>query len=257
MRTNARDVDDPRPVDPRTGATLAPRTQPGYYPGFSTLAQQKYWDPKTRSVILDRVHNVPSARFFDEEQTQLLEAICARLIPQDDRDGAHRIPIVPQIDRRLADGQGDGYRYADMPPDPEAYLTGLRAIDESAQSAFERTFVTAALPQQDELLRSLHDGQPLVDHAAWRRMPVKRFWMLLLSDCLEAYYSHPYAWDEIGFGGPAYPRAYMRLENGEPETWEVDEVRYDWAAPPWSASAAASPAGEDDHYGSPGQGGSH
>jgi hypothetical protein len=254
---NERDGDDPRPVHPHTGEILPPREQPGYYPGFSTLAQQQYWDAKTRSVILDRVHNVPASHFFDAQQTQLLEAICARLVPQDDRDHAHRVPIVPQIDRRLANGDGDGYQYEDMPPDPEAYLLGLRAIDESAQAAFDNAFLAATLSQQDELLRSLHDGKPLVDHLAWRRMPVKRFWMLLLSDCVDAYYSHPYAWDEIGFGGPAYPRAYMRLENGEPETWEVDEVRYLWAAPPWSASAEPARARDDEHYGSSGQGGSH
>ena len=254
---NGSESDDPRPVDPRTGVPQTPRGQPGYYPGFSTLEQQNYWDLKTRSVILDRVHNVPAQRYFNEEQTRLLEAICTRLLPQDDRDAAHRVPIVPQIDRRLADGDGDGYRYDDMPPDPEAYLLGLRAIDESAQSAFHCSFIAATLSQQDHLMKSLHDAKPLVDHAVWRRMPVKRFWMLLLSDCIEAYYSHPYAWDEIGFGGPAYPRAYMRLENGEPETWEVDEVRYSWAAPPWSASDEVSPAAETDHYGSSGQGGSH
>ena len=30
-----------------------------------------------------------------------------------------------------------------------------------------------------------------------------------------AFYSHPWAWNEIGFGGPAYPRGYMRLRPGE------------------------------------------
>ncbi len=56
-------------------------------------------------------------------------------------------------------------------------------------------------------------------------MPVHRYWMLLLQDCVEAYYAHPLSWDEIGFGGPAYPRGYMRLERGEPEPWEVEELR--------------------------------
>jgi hypothetical protein len=28
---------------------------------------------------------------------------------------------------------------------------------------------------------------------------------------LSGFYSHPWAWNEIGFGGPAYPRGYMRL----------------------------------------------
>ena len=48
------------------------------------------------------------------------------------------------------------------------------------------------------------------------------------ADALEGYYAHPWAWDEIGFGGPAYPRAYTRLERGEPEPWEVEERRYEW-----------------------------
>ena len=62
-------------------------------------------------------------------------------------------------------------------------------------------------------------------------MPVHRFWAMLMEDCITAYYSHPWAWDEIGFGGPAYPRGYMRLENGLPEPWEKDEQRYEWNAP--------------------------
>jgi hypothetical protein len=28
---------------------------------------------------------------------------------------------------------------------------------------------------------------------------------------LSAFYSHPWAWNEIGFGGPAYPHGFMRL----------------------------------------------
>jgi len=31
---------------------------------------------------------------------------------------------------------------------------------------------------------------------------------------LAAFYSHPWAWNEIGFGGPAYPRGYIRLGQG-------------------------------------------
>jgi hypothetical protein len=37
---------------------------------------------------------------------------------------------------------------------------------------------------------------------------------------LAAFYSHPWAWNEIGFGGPAYPRGYARLGVGQRETWE-------------------------------------
>ena len=37
---------------------------------------------------------------------------------------------------------------------------------------------------------------------------------------LSAFYSHPWAWNEIGFGGPAYPRGYARLGVGQRESWE-------------------------------------
>ena len=40
---------------------------------------------------------------------------------------------------------------------------------------------------------------------------------------LGAFYSHPWAWNEIGFGGPAYPRGYSRLGAGLSETWEGEE----------------------------------
>jgi len=78
-----------------------------------------------------------------------------------------------------------------------------------------------------------------------------------VQDCADAYYSHPWAWDEIGFGGPAYPRAYMRLERGEAESWESEEKRYDWEAPPESLSDKFTPVGgKEEHRGGP-QGGTH
>ena len=100
------------------------KSQPGYYPGFHTLDQKNHWDAATRKVVLDRVNDVPEIRFFKPEQARMLEAVCARILPQDDRDEAHKIPIVPWIDERLFTDRHDGYRFEDMPPDREAYRSG-------------------------------------------------------------------------------------------------------------------------------------
>jgi len=249
---------DTRPVHPGTLKPIEPMAQPGYYPGFSTLSQQKFWDAKTREVVLDRVNNIPEIRFFSPEEARLLKAICDRVLPQDDRDEAHKIPIVPQIDKRLYENSHDGYRYEDMPPDREAFRLGLRAIEEIAQHRYAVGFLEIGPREQDGILRSLHDGRPSAAHEIWKRMSVHRFWMLLVSDCADAYYSHPWAWDEIGFGGPAYPRAYMRLQHGEAEPWESKEKRYEWKAPENSASGGyESVAGQVEHLGSPGQRGTH
>lgn len=231
--------------------------QPGYYPGFRTLDQQKFWDAKTREVVLDRVNNVPPVRFFTGNEIALMEAICGRVLPQDDRDEASRIPILPQIDKRLFEDTHDGYRFEDMPPDREAYRLGLQAIGEIALHLHGRGFTELDTRAQDELLESLHDGSPAAAHEIWQRMPVDRFWMLLVQDCADAYYSHPFAWDEIGFGGPAYPRAYIRLEHGEPEPWEVEEKRHEWSAPKDTVSDKFTPVGgTEEHRGGP-QGGTH
>ena len=229
----------------------------GYYPGYHTLDQRKFWDAHTREVVLDRVHNAPPIRFFHGEELPLVEAICRHILPQDDRAPAERIPIVPWIDKRLYEKTRDGYRFGDMPPDDEAYRQGMRAIDEMALQLHGRIFTEISDREQDELLETIHDGDPQAAKEIWGRMPVERFWTLLLQDCVTAYYSHPWAWDEIGFGGPAYPRAYMRLERGEPEPWEVEEQRYEWSAPATSVSDKYTPlAGKEEHHGHP-QGGTH
>jgi hypothetical protein len=246
------------PVNPKTKMPMPPRAQPGYYPGFSTLSQQSFWDDATRTVVLNRVENPPPIRFFSLEEATLMEAVCARLLPQDDRDEVHQIPLVNGIDERLYENRSDGYRYESMPPDPEAYHLGLQAIEAIAQEMQGKPFIELGPTDQEQVLKSLHDANPPAGQEIWDRMPPHRFWLLILQDVVEQYYAHPYAWDEIGFGGPAYPRAYMRLERGEPEPWEVREQRYAWEAPETALSGLSEPVGGTTHHlGTPGQGGTH
>jgi len=249
---------DRLPVDPDTGRPLPPRAQPGYYPGYHTLSQRNFWDAATRAVVLARVEQVPPIRFFTSEELPLLTAVCDRILPQDDRDDAHTIPIVNAIDERLHAGRIDGYRYEDMPPDGEAHRLGLRGIDAIARHMHEQPFIDLGPLAQDLVLQTLHRGAPPAGAEIWRRLPVDRYWLLLVGDVVNAYYAHPSAWDEIGFGGPAYPRGYMRLE-GKPEPWEVEEQRYAWAPPSESVSGEYRPLGGTHPGRAQGtsQGGSH
>ncbi len=121
----------------------------------------------------------------------------------------------------------------------------------------EQGFAELAPIEQDTILKSIHDGDKWAAHEIWDRMSIDRFWHLLVQDCVTAYYAHPWAWDEIGYGGPAYPRAYTRLEGGLPEPWEVDERRYDWEAPASSLSDAYEESGASSDTPAHGQGGTH
>ena len=246
-----------RPFDSITGDELKPSVQPGYYCGFSTLAQKNFWDEATRNVVTSRTTDVPPVRFFSEKEAELINAVIARIIPQDDRTPEKHIPILPVVDDRLYKNELPGYRYEDMPPDREAYRLGLSAIAEMAQQRFQTSFIDLSVHRQELILKSLHDGTPDPEHPVWKQMPVHRFWALLAGDCVTAYYSHPWAWDEIGFGGPAYPRGYMRLENGQPEPWEVDELRYEWSAPVDSLSELDLETQPPQYSSTSGQGGTH
>jgi hypothetical protein len=224
------------PRDAASGEPLLQTDQPGYYRGFSTLSQKAYWDQATRDVITMRVEQPPSLRHFTADQSHFWKVVFDHLIPQHDRTPDRRIPIVEPLDERLYQNRGIGYRYENMPPDREAYRLGETAINEEAKARFGGELIYLPHRQQDMVLKALHDGKAISGKPIWKQMSIRRFWQLLMQDAIEAYYSHPWAWDEIGFGGPAYPRAYTRLERGEPEPWEVEEERQEWLAPLYTVS---------------------
>jgi hypothetical protein len=221
-----------RPRDPDTGEQLSPRLTPGYYPGYNTLGQKAYWDKTTRDVVVHRVEHPPELKFFDEHQAIFWGTVFDHVIPQTDRLPERRILILPPLDNRLHEGRTEGYRFEDMPHDRDVYNKfGIEAIDAEARTRFGQPFLRITFREQDLVLRAIHDGCPKGGKEIWEQMNVHRFWQLVTKDAIDAYYAHPWAWDEIGFGGPAYPRAYFRLERGEPEPWEVEEQRYEWNAP--------------------------
>ncbi|HLH24377.1 MAG TPA: gluconate 2-dehydrogenase subunit 3 family protein [Chloroflexota bacterium] len=193
------------------------------YPGYHVLDQRGHWDDATRRVVLDRVHNVPPFRHLDAHQQATLIALCARVIPQDWRSAAQRVPIAPWIDATLDTAAHDGFRFDDMPPNREAWLWGLAGLDETARALHGAAFADLDGAAQDVVLETVRAGNPPGD--TWQRLPAHRWWIYVaLRQITGVYYAHPTAWDEIGFGGPAYPRGYFALNFGQPEPWEVREA---------------------------------
>ena len=246
-----------KPTNP-TEASLPKRKQPGYYPGFSTLKQKRYWDAATRKVVEERVSKQKPIRFFTPDEACTMYAVVDRVLPQDDRTDERRIPILPEIDERLYENRIEGYRFEDMPPDQEAYRIAARAFEQMAQTLHGRPFHELEGRQQEDILKSVREAKPQGAKELWKQMNIERLWAMLVSDVVAVYYAHPWAWDEIGFGGPAYPRGYMRLEEGEPEPWEVEEQRYEWEAPADSISDVEEAyTGASEHLVHPGQAGTH
>ena len=55
----------------------------------------------------------------------------------------------------------------------------------------------------------------------WHGWQAVRVWSLWIRYACTAFYSHPWAWNEIGFPGPAYPRGYLNPGVDSRERWEV------------------------------------
>ena len=192
------------------------------YDGYDVLAKwdTPSWDDQTRGVIRRRLTEVPARRFFSVIEWQTLEAACARLIPQPERSTP--IPIVPWIDDKLHRNGRDGFRYSDMPPLRDAWRLGLEGIDQEGRRRFGADFRTLPNGDQDAVLRAIQAGD--VSGGIWDRLPAKRFFtMILLKEVVGEYYAHPEAWSEVGFGGPASPRGYVRLGANQRDSWEAQE----------------------------------
>jgi hypothetical protein len=201
----------PPPGLPRQRVGTTPQGR-GRYPDFDVLSQVDHWDEVTRRVVLDRVERVPPIRFFDEREAAALGAFCDTVLAQDREP---RIPVLAMVDAKLHAHQLDGYRYADMPSDRQTWRRVARCLDEEADRRAGRDFAAAPQETRDEIVGRFFHGD-----LDWEGFPVDKAWSVVTRMILSAFYSHPWAWNEIGFGGPAYPRGFARLGAGQREHWE-------------------------------------
>jgi hypothetical protein len=184
----------------------------GRYPDYDVLEEVGHWDEATRAVVLDRVERLPPIRFFTEREEETLGAFCD-LVTAQDREP--RIPVLAMVDEKLYENRGEGYRHADMPSDPETWREVARMLDSAAEDAGATGFAQAGRELRLRIVERFADGG-----LEWGGCPVDKAWSVVMRDILSAFYSHPWAWNEIGFGGPAYPRGFARLGPGQREHWE-------------------------------------
>jgi len=192
------------------------------FPAYDVLDKwdSPSWNDQTREAVRQRIEEVPERRFLSQGQWSLLEAIVARLVPQPERE--EPVPIVPWIDDMLEKNETPGYRYADMPPMRDAWRQGLDGIAAEARARHGETFEELSAEEQDALLTDVQHDR--VDKEIWGELPAGGFFLHhLLKQTVGIYYSHPDAWSEIGFGGPASPRGYARLGMDERDPWEAKE----------------------------------
>jgi hypothetical protein len=188
------------------------------FPDLDVLGQARHWDRVTADLVTARLNPPSELAFF-----AAAEAACAGVLlnlltgQRDDQE----ISVLHMVDARLAAGETDGWRYSDMPEDGQAWRDTLAYLDEDAAGRCGTTFADAPEDDQLKLIQAVQD----LASGNWHGLNAAHVWSLWTRYACTAMYSHPLAWDEIGFSGPAYPRGYKNIGVDKLEPFEVRDSR--------------------------------
>jgi hypothetical protein len=195
----------------------AAHPRPDRFPGFEVLDQARAWDPATAGKVMERVGIPPDIRFFTPDEEAAATALFDRLL---DMEPMNRVPVVALVDARLAEEETDGWRYTDMPEDGDAWRGTLARLREDARLRYGTDFAACTPEQQDALLEAVQG----TGSGDWHGLNAAHVWSLWTRYACTAFYSHPAAWNEIGFPGPAYPRGYKNIGVDRREPFEVADA---------------------------------
>ncbi len=193
------------------------------FPGYDVLSKREgmSWNDPTRQAIDERISVKDEPLFFTIQEYRILQALCDRILPQ--AEGEVKIPLAAHVDRHLQINGASGTRYEPMPYDGDAWKIGLAALDAEARENYGVPFYDLWPENADALLTRCQNGE--LDNAAWQNVPPALFFKRrILAEIPSAFYAQPAGWSEIGFGGPASPRGYVRMQADRRDPWEAAEA---------------------------------
>jgi len=175
------------------------------------LLESDFVTDETRRVLLERLNAEETApRFFDEREFEILKAVCDTLAPSE------VVPdwfVAQEIDKRLSENAGNGWRYAEMPPDEDAYKTSLKVLDDLAKEIFQADFAALETEKRRDIFKRCSFDS--AERTAQMNFAPARFLEELCAEYAEIFYSHPLALEEIGYIGFADKRGWDLGANSE------------------------------------------
>jgi hypothetical protein len=197
-------------------------------PDYLALIQSDRVSSRTRECLMDRATAddpayEPAAMSLSMLAT--LRAVVARVLPQPDSDP---IDLGARIDALLASGTGDGWRFADLPPDGPAYRAALATLDDLSRALHDCAFAALDHARQDAMLALIADGAvtPAARVGLLDAAQMKLWFEDLRSDAVRLFVAHPATLARLGYSGIAYggdgdaKQGFRHVGAGERESWE-------------------------------------
>jgi pimeloyl-ACP methyl ester carboxylesterase len=188
-------------------------------PAFVDLLGSDRVSRRTRAAMLARSRPGTAAAWTESQRTTLA-ALIAHVLPDAGADQA----LADRILAGVADGPGDGWRFAALPPDREAWARGLATLDALAGGfAAQPSDTRADLLQRIDRAETGMDGS--ADHLSpdqmrlWfedARAEIARMWMSLPATMAAIGY------DGFANGGDGLRKqGYVRTAADDIEAWQI------------------------------------
>ncbi|MBL0385949.1 gluconate 2-dehydrogenase subunit 3 family protein [Tumebacillus sp. ITR2] len=190
-----------------------------HYPAYNVMHEQKHWDEHTSEIVEKRLDLVGSLPKLTGEEADRIRAMAALFV--DDNRSTLLDFVVKHFDNKLASDIGEEQRKLGTPKQKDLIKNGLAALEVLAQSEYGTSFVQLTPEKQTTILVGLERDILTLRTTEGTVVPATAFFSKMLTETVSAYYSHPQVWSEIGYGGPAYPRGYVRIEFGLTDPWEA------------------------------------
>jgi pimeloyl-ACP methyl ester carboxylesterase len=197
---------------------------------FGALIASERVSTRTRRALLERLapdDETYAPVVLGTAELATLRAVVDRIVPQ---TAQPRIDFAARIDRDLAAGIGDGWRFDVLPADAVAYGMALRTLDACALAHDGRGFVDLDDARRDAMLGAIADetfsipGDAVPDRLDAPRM---RAWFEdVRAETVKHYVAHPWTLARIGYsgianGGDGSPKSgFVRVGPDDREAWE-------------------------------------
>ncbi len=195
---------------------------------FRGLLSSAHVSSHTRDVMEARQSSATGWDYtpviFTAAELRVLRALAERILPHAGFD------LAARLDAQLASGEGDGWRFATLPPDVEAAHCGLLSFDLAAKRAHGVSFVALFPEQQDALLQQALDGGlgrgllgtlHIGDGAdAFSAAELQQWCQDLLAAFTRFYVADPRMMERIGYTGFADDLGFTQIQIGQTQDFE-------------------------------------
>jgi len=166
---------------------------------FLDLLASDATTPATRDALQARLNSHPNETplYLSPANYATLRLVCGRLT-----EAATGDIIASNIDARLKEGGGNGWRYAELPEDGAAIALVLAALR-------ARDFDDLSEDDQAGLLDDVRDGSLASLPDGW---PAKRFFSDFLAEVVENYVAQPQTQADLGYAGFADRPGWSKIQ---------------------------------------------